>query len=46
MGITLSMNCPTCGGAVSVQEGEKLASCPYCSLMLAIEGDQGISKIK
>jgi hypothetical protein len=45
MGITLSMNCPTCGGAVSVQEGAKIVSCPYCSLLLSIEGDQGVSKI-
>jgi len=39
------MNCPACGGAVSVAEGESMASCPYCSLMLAIEGDQGVRKI-
>jgi hypothetical protein len=45
MGITLSMNCPMCGGAVSVPEGEEITSCPYCSLLLSIEGDQGVSKI-
>lgn len=45
MGITLSMNCPACGGAVSVQEGTDIASCPYCSLLLSVEGDQGVSKI-
>lgn len=45
MGITLSMNCPSCGGAVSVSEGVRMASCPYCSLLLSIEGDQGVSKI-
>jgi hypothetical protein len=45
MSITLSMNCPACGGAVSVQEGTDIASCPYCSLLLSVEGDQGVSKI-
>lgn len=45
MGITLSMNCPSCGGAVSVDEGARMASCPYCSLLLSIEGDQGVRKI-
>ncbi len=45
MGITLSMNCPTCGGAVAVQEGARVASCPYCSLLLSIEGDQGVRSI-
>ncbi len=39
------MNCPACGGAVSVAEGEKMASCPYCSLLLSIEGDQGVNKV-
>jgi hypothetical protein len=45
MGITLSMSCPSCGGAVSVPEGARITSCPYCSLMLAIEGEKGVSKI-
>jgi hypothetical protein len=45
MSLTLSMSCPSCGGAVTVQEGADIASCPYCSMMLSVEGDQGISKI-
>jgi hypothetical protein len=45
MGITLSLNCPSCGGAVSVQEGASIASCPYCSLLLSVEGDQGVSRL-
>jgi len=45
MSLTLSMSCPSCGGAVTVQEGAAIASCPYCSMMLSVEGDQGISRI-
>ncbi len=45
MGISLSMNCPHCGGALSVDEGSKTTSCPYCSALLAIEGDDGVHKI-
>ncbi|MGA9140620.1 MAG: hypothetical protein WBZ29_10375 [Methanocella sp.] len=44
-GISLSMNCPNCGGSVSVGEGVRYASCQYCSAMLAIEGDDGIRRI-
>lgn len=45
MGISVSMSCPSCGGALSVEDGVKTTSCPYCSLMLHIEGDNGVEKI-
>ncbi len=45
MGISLSLSCPHCGGALSLDEGAKTASCPYCSALLAIEGDDGVEKI-
>jgi hypothetical protein len=41
-GLTLSMNCPQCGGALSTAEGEKVANCPYCKSILFLEGDQGV----
>ncbi|HEY3272255.1 MAG TPA: hypothetical protein VGJ92_00760 [Methanocella sp.] len=44
-GISLNMNCPNCGGALSLNEGAHYTSCPYCTAMLAVEGDEGISKI-
>ena len=44
-GISLSMSCPNCGGALAVGEGARYASCQYCNAMLAIEGDDGIRKI-
>ncbi|HEY3272903.1 MAG TPA: hypothetical protein VGJ92_04015 [Methanocella sp.] len=44
-GISLNMNCPNCGGALSLKEGSHYTSCAYCTAMLAVEGDEGISKI-
>ncbi|HMK47037.1 MAG TPA: hypothetical protein VK436_10470 [Methanocella sp.] len=45
MGISLSMNCPNCGGDVSVEEGVRYTSCKYCSAILSIEGDEGVNRI-
>ncbi|MCD1296075.1 hypothetical protein CUJ83_13815 [Methanocella sp. CWC-04] len=45
MEISISMNCPSCGGALSIEEGSRTTSCPYCSSLLAVEGDGGVSKI-
>jgi hypothetical protein len=45
MGISISMNCPACGGTLSLEEGERTISCPYCTSLLAIEGDQGVQHI-
>jgi len=41
-GLTFSMNCPQCGGALTTAEGEKSANCPYCKSLLYLEGDQGV----
>lgn len=45
MGISLSMNCPNCGGSLNVAEGVKFTSCPYCSAVLSVEGDGGVNRI-
>lgn len=34
MGISLAMNCPQCGGAVTFQEGERIDFCNYCGTSL------------
>jgi hypothetical protein len=44
-GISMNMNCPNCGGALSLDEGAHYTSCAYCTAMLAVEGDEGIRKI-
>ena len=43
--ISVGLNCPACGGAVSVTEGENTLVCPYCSSTLFIEGDKGVSTL-
>jgi len=44
-GLTVSLNCPACGGAVKMQEGESALNCQYCGSTLFIEGDQGVQTI-
>jgi DNA-directed RNA polymerase subunit RPC12/RpoP len=44
-GISVGLNCPACGGAISVSEGEDTVPCQYCGSMLFIEGDKGVSTI-
>jgi len=43
--ISVGLNCPTCGGAISVPEGEAVVNCNYCSSTLFVEGDQGVTTI-
>ena len=43
--ISVGLNCPACGGAISIVEGEDTLVCPYCSSTLFIEGDQGVSTL-
>jgi len=43
--ISVGLNCPTCGGAISVPEGENIIPCNYCGSALFVEGDQGVTTI-
>ncbi len=40
-GISVGLNCPACGGAISMDEGEDVVLCQYCSSVLFAEGDKG-----
>lgn len=42
MDISVGLNCPACGGAISVAEGQSAVSCKYCSSALFVEGDRGV----
>lgn len=44
-GISVGLNCPACGGALSVDEGENTVLCNYCNSTLFVEGDQGVTTI-
>ena len=43
--LSVGLNCPTCGGAISVPEGENILNCQYCSSTLFVEGDQGVHTV-
>ncbi len=44
-GISVGLNCPACGGAISIAEGENVVICQYCGSVLYAEGDQGVSTV-
>lgn len=43
--LSVGLNCPTCGGAIQVAEGESTIICGYCGSTLFVEGDQGVHTI-
>lgn len=36
------LNCPRCGGMITIPEGQKIVRCPYCDLRSVVSGQQGI----
>lgn len=45
MDISVGMNCPACGGAIDLREGENVVICKYCGSTLFVEGDSGVYTI-
>ncbi len=43
--ISVGLNCPACGGAIQIAEGDTTVICQYCGSVLAAEGDQGVTTI-
>ncbi|MBI0584109.1 MAG: hypothetical protein ISF22_07765 [Methanomassiliicoccus sp.] len=43
--ITVGLNCPSCGGAITIVEGESVVNCTYCGSTLYVEGDKGVLTI-
>ncbi len=43
--ISVGLNCPACGGAIQIAEGETTVICQYCASVLSAEGDQGVTTI-
>jgi len=43
--LSVGLNCPTCGGAIQVAEGESTIICAYCNSTLFVEGDQGVNTL-
>ena len=42
--LSVNLSCPSCGGALSIDEGAKLVNCKYCDALLAVEGEGGVFK--
>jgi hypothetical protein len=40
--LSVGLNCPACGGAIKVNEGEHVLNCQYCGSTLWAEGDAGV----
>jgi len=40
--LTVSLNCPSCGGTLGVEEGALFTNCSYCDALLHLEGEKGI----
>jgi DNA-directed RNA polymerase subunit RPC12/RpoP len=38
------LNCPRCGGTVTIPEGQAIVQCPYCDLRAVVQGDRGIRR--
>jgi len=43
--ITVGLTCPSCGGTISISEGEESVNCQYCDSTLHVAGDQGVTTI-
>jgi len=43
--LSVGLNCPTCGGAIQIAEGENTIICQYCGSTLWVEGDKGVNTI-
>ena len=42
--ISVNLSCPSCGGAIAVEEGARLTNCKYCDALLNVEGEGGVFK--
>lgn len=45
MKLTVGLNCPSCGGRMEIDEGEKIAVCPFCHTVSIIEGGDGVKTL-
>lgn len=42
--ISVNLSCPSCGGAISAEEGARLTNCRYCDALLSLDSDGGVFK--
>ena len=42
MKITYGLNCPSCGGRIEVDEGDRFVICPFCHTVSKVSGDDDV----
>jgi DNA-directed RNA polymerase subunit RPC12/RpoP len=40
------LNCPRCGGMVTIPEGQVVVRCPYCDLRSFVRGERGLQRFQ
>jgi hypothetical protein len=40
------LNCPNCGGVISIPEGQVIVRCPYCDLRSFVRGERGLRRFQ
>lgn len=43
--LLVGLTCPSCGGQITLEEGENLACCKFCGLFFALDAEEGVSRI-
>ena len=43
--VVVGLTCPTCGGQITLEEGDGLACCNFCGSFFALDAEAGVSKI-
>ena len=43
--MVFGLNCPSCGGRVEIDEGDKLVICPFCNTVSLVKGDDEVKTL-
>jgi len=43
--LLVGLTCPSCGGQITLEEGESLVYCQYCSSYFALDAEEGVGKV-
>lgn len=42
IGAITGLNCPNCGGQLTVPEGQRVVACPFCQMRSLVAGERGV----
>ena len=43
--LLIGLTCPSCGGQITLEEGEALACCEYCGSFFALDAEEGVGEV-